>query len=63
MAHPKRKQSKTRTAKRRTHDKAVAPTIALCPNCGAWHIYLAVCGECGYYRGKQAIVMNDEAAQ
>lgn len=25
MAHPKRKQSKTRTAKRRTHDKAVVP--------------------------------------
>ena len=24
MAHPKRRQSKTRTAKRRTHDKAVA---------------------------------------
>ncbi len=39
MAHPKRKQSKTRTAKRRTHDKAVAPTLALCPNCGAWHVY------------------------
>lgn len=35
MAHPKRKQSKTRTAKRRTHDKAVAPTLAVCPNCGA----------------------------
>lgn len=28
MAHPKRKQSKTRTAKRRTHDKAVTPTLA-----------------------------------
>ena len=27
MAHPKRRQSKTRTAKRRTHDKAVAPTL------------------------------------
>ncbi len=26
MAHPKRRQSKTRTLKRRTHDKAVAPT-------------------------------------
>ena len=49
MAHPKRRQSKTRTAKRRTHDKAVAP------NCGAWHIYHTVCGECGYYRGKLAI--------
>ena len=29
MAHPKRRQSKTRTAKRRTHDKAVAPTLSL----------------------------------
>ena len=48
MAHPKRKQSKTRTAKRRTHDKAVAPTLAVCPNCGAWHVYHTVCGECGY---------------
>ena len=56
MAHPKRKQSKTRTAKRRTHDKAVAPTLALCPKCGAWHIAHSVCGECGYYRGKQAVV-------
>ena len=55
MAHPKRRQGKTRTAKRRTHDKAVAPTMAICPNCGAWHIYHTVCGECGYYRGKLAI--------
>ena len=38
MAHPKRRQSKTRTAKRRTHDKAVAPTLAICPNCGEWHV-------------------------
>lgn len=29
MAHPKRRQSKTRTLKRRTHDKAVAPTLAI----------------------------------
>ena len=42
MAHPKRRQSKTRTAKRRTHDKAVAPTLAICPNCGEWHITLYV---------------------
>ena len=34
MAHPKRRQSSTRQAKRRTHDKAVAPTLAICPNCG-----------------------------
>ena len=55
MAHPKRRQSKTRTAKRRTHDKAVAPTLAICPNCGEWHVYHTVCGACGYYRGKLAV--------
>ena len=55
MAHPKRRQSKTRTAKRRTHDKAVAPTLAICPICGEWHVYHTVCGACGYYRGKLAI--------
>ena len=48
MAHPKRKHSKQRTAKRRTHDKAVAPTLAVCSNCGAMHIYHTVCPECGY---------------
>ena len=32
MAHPKRRQGKTRTAKRRTHDKAVAPTMAISAN-------------------------------
>ena len=55
MAHKKRKQSKSRTAKRRTHDKAVAPTMAACSNCGSLHIYHTVCGECGYYRGKLAV--------
>ena len=55
MAHPKRRQSSTRQAKRRTHDKAVAPTLAICPNCGEWHVYHTVCGACGYYRGKLAI--------
>ena len=61
MAHPKRRQSKTRKAKRRTHDKAVAPTLAICLNCGACHIYHPVCPKCGYYRGKIAIVMDEVA--
>lgn len=55
MAHPKRKQSKQRQAKRRTHYKAEAPTLAKCPNCGDWHVYHTVCGSCGYYRGKLAV--------
>lgn len=55
MAHPKRKSSKTRSAKRRTHYKVVAPTISICSNCGTSVLYHRVCNECGYYKGKLAI--------
>ncbi len=55
MAHPKRKISKTRRDKRRTHYKAVAPTLSTCSNCGASVKYHTVCSECGYYKGKLAI--------
>ncbi len=37
MAHPKRKISKTRRDKRRTHYKASAPTLSTCPNTGTVH--------------------------
>jgi large subunit ribosomal protein L32 len=56
MAHPKRKISKTRRDKRRTHYKLTASTVSECSNCGAPVLMHRVCGECGYYRGKQAIV-------
>ena len=39
MAHPKRKISKTRRDKRRTHYKAVAPQIATCTTTGEAHLY------------------------
>jgi len=59
MAHPKRKTSKTRRDKRRTHYKAVAPTYVTCSNCGATVLYHRVCPECGYYKGKPAIDMSE----
>ncbi|MGK7393173.1 MAG: 50S ribosomal protein L32 [Candidatus Cyclobacteriaceae bacterium M3_2C_046] len=55
MAHPKRKTSKTRRDKRRTHYKTTAKTIMECSNCGSPVVYHRVCPECGYYKGKQAI--------
>lgn len=55
MAHPKRKISKTRRDKRRTHYKATAPTTGTCQNCGATIQYHRVCPECGHYKGKLAI--------
>ncbi len=39
MAHPKRRQSHTRGAKRRTHYKAEVPTLATCPVTGTIHVY------------------------
>jgi len=55
MAHPKRKISKTRRDKRRTHYKAKVPTLGTCQNCSASVKYHRVCPECGHYRGKLAI--------
>ena len=56
MPHPKHKISTTRRDKRRTHDKAAIPTITLCSHCGSPVLYHRICPECGYYRGKQAII-------
>ena len=39
MAHPKRKISRTRRDKRRTHYKATTPQIATCPTTGEAHLY------------------------
>ncbi len=61
MAHPKRKHSKTRRDKRRTHYKATEPTVSTCSNCGSSVLYHRVCPECGYYRGKPAVEKNIKA--
>ncbi|MDR1878592.1 MAG: 50S ribosomal protein L32 [Bacteroidales bacterium] len=55
MPNPKRRHSASRRDKRRTHDKAVAPQLTQCSNCGSAVIYHRVCPECGYYRGELAI--------
>ena len=55
MAHPKRKTSKTRRDKRRTHYKATAPALGVCSNCGSTIKMHTVCNECGHYRGKLAV--------
>ena len=38
MAHPKRKTSKTRRDKRRTHYKAEAKNVAICPTTSEPHL-------------------------
>lgn len=62
MAHPKRRQSSTRRDKRRTHYKATAPTIAVCPTTGEAHLYHRAYWHEGklYYKGK--VVLEKESA-
>ena len=51
MAVPKRRVSKTRKAKRRTHDALTPATLSVCPNCGAKVLPHHMCSECGQYDG------------
>ena len=54
MAHPKRKISKTRRDKRRTHINAVAKNIATCPTTGQPHLFHHAHWHEGklYYKGR-----------
>ena len=45
MAVPKRRVSKTRKAKRRTHDALTPATLSVCPNCGAKVLPHHMCSE------------------
>jgi large subunit ribosomal protein L32 len=57
MAHPKRRTSKSRRDKRRTHYKAEIPTLAICPATGEYHLYHRAHWYEGklYYKGKVVI--------
>lgn len=54
MAHPKRKTSKTRRDKRRTHYKITGPTLATDSTTGEAHLYHRAHWYEGklYYKGK-----------
>ncbi|HCA42413.1 MAG TPA: 50S ribosomal protein L32 [Bacteroidetes bacterium] len=56
MPNPKRRHSKTRGRKRRTHYKASAPTLLSCPNCGEMKLSHRVCSSCGFYDGKSVVI-------
>ncbi len=55
MALPKRKKSKSKRDKRRTHQKTDAPNLSECPECGEAKLPHHACPSCGYYKGRKAI--------
>ena len=55
MQAPKRRQSRARRDRRRTHD-ALTPTIVMsCSNCGEPSRPHFMCVKCGFYKGKKII--------
>lgn len=63
MAHPKRKHSKSRTAKRRSQYKVKStPEVQECPNCGSGHVRHRACPSCGHYRGRSVVAAQEDFA-
>jgi large subunit ribosomal protein L32 len=58
---PKRRHSKGRTHRRRSHDALVAHSIAECPSCHQMHLTHHVCPKCGSYNGR--VVVKVKAAE
>ena len=58
MAVPKRRASKSKQRKRRTHKKITAPQVSLCPQCQELKLPHRVCLDCGYYGGEEIIQME-----
>ncbi|MEE8348278.1 MAG: 50S ribosomal protein L32 [Acidobacteriota bacterium] len=59
MPNPKRRHSKSRTRKRRSHDFLTAPSLSICSNCGSSVLPHRVCANCGHYKGRQVIEVED----
>ena len=60
MPNPKRRHSKTRTAKRRTHDALAPQSLSECPQCHEKKLPHHVCANCGHYRGRQARAVSEK---
>ena len=59
MAVPKNKVSKARRDKRRANWKLKAPNLVECPQCKALKLPHRVCPNCGQYKGKEVIKVED----
>lgn len=56
MAVPKKKTSKSKRNMRRSHHALTVPSnIHNCPQCNEPVQLHHVCGECGFYKGKEAV--------
>ena len=55
MPQPKRRHSHSRKNKRRSHDALKVEGLSVCPKCNEPKLPHRLCGNCGYYQGKQIV--------
>jgi len=60
MPNPKRRHSKSRSRKRRTHDSLDRIQLANCSNCGNKKLPHRVCTRCGFYDGRTVIKVKEQ---
>ena len=63
MAVPKRKTSKSKRDKRRTHHKLKLLSIVECPRCHSKKISHRVCENCGYYAEHEIIIFEEKGKE
>jgi large subunit ribosomal protein L32 len=57
---PKRKHSKGKVGRRRSHDFLTPSNLVACPNCGEMRLPHTVCPNCGHYKGREVIEIEKE---
>jgi len=60
MANPKRRHSKARTSRRRAHDHLAQQSVSECPHCHEAKLPHRACTRCGYYRGREVMLVKEE---
>ncbi len=60
MAHPKRKHSRSRSRKKRTHQGVSSPSLVACKQCRRSKPTHMVCPFCGYYANREVIAVKQK---
>jgi len=55
MPVPKKRVSRTRRDKRRTHKKLTPVNVTACPQCSEFMMPHRICPSCGFYKGRTVI--------
>ncbi len=60
MAVPKRRVSRSRKGKRRSHHHKDRIQVQYCPQCADPILPHRVCSNCGYYQGREVVAQEQE---